>query len=526
MVRLIMPLRFLVGWALLFVGRWSFSADPLLVDILLRNGTLIDGTGRPAYVGDVGLRAGEIVAVGKFDTQSIGKTIDCTGLVVVPGFIDLHNHSDGEIVAPKTRACVNYLMQGCTTIVTGNCGSGPVDTGAYYKQMEQLGVGVNVAHLLPQGSLRREAMGLDQRDATVEELERMRVLADKAMQDGAWGMSSGLIYVPSSYANTDELVEVAKVVGKYGGIYASHIRNENLDLLTSINEALEIGKRSGCAVHVSHFKASGQDAWGLVRAGAQVIESARQKGQKVTADQYPYAASSTSLEATVIPTWARAGGEKKLLERLSNAEQRTKILNEIDRKLRLADGGARIKIARYSKNPRWAGKSIAEIATERQVPPIDIVLEITEQGGASIVNFGMDEQDVRFVMTLPWVATASDGRAFLPGSDVPHPRSYGTFSRKIGFYAQREKQLSVEQAIYSASGLPADILGLANRGRLTVGLAADVVVYDPAAYVDTATYDNPHRYSAGIRFVLVNGDLAVTDGIPTGTLSGKVLRKR
>ncbi len=502
------------------------SAEPVDVDLLLRGGSLIDGTGKPVFVGDVGIQRGKIVAVGQFEVGQVGKSLDCSGLTIVPGFIDLHNHSDFEIIAARTRACINYLTQGCTTIVTGNCGSGPVDTGAYYKQMDQLGMGVNVAHLLPQGSLRREVMGLDQREASNDEIERMRTLAEKAMQDGAGGMSSGLIYVPSSYADTNELAEIAKVVGKYGGIYASHIRNENLELLTAINEAIQIGQRSGCPVHVSHFKASGQDAWGMVRAASEIIEAARKNGHRVTADQYPYAASSTSLEASVIPTWARAGGEQKLLERLANPDQNTRIHHEIEKKLKLADGGERFKIARYAKNPAWAGRDIAAIASQRQVPPLDIVLEITKNGGASIVNFGMNEQDVRFVMTLPWVATASDGRAYVPGADVPHPRSYGTFSRKIGYYAIREKQLSLEQAIHSASGLPAEILGLTDRGKLEAGLAADIVVFDSASFIDTATYESPHRYSTGVRHVIINGDFAILDGTPTGTLSGKVLRKR
>lgn len=520
-------LRGLVAvFTLLFACSILPAADPVDADVLLKGGTIHSGRSGSGQVGDVAIRGDKIVAVGEFTPGAMGITLDCRGLLVVPGFIDLHNHSDGDIVAPRTRACVNYLTQGCTTIVTGNCGSGPVDAAAYFQNMSNHGIGVNVAHLLPQGSLRREVMGTEQRSATAEELAKMRELAEKAMQDGVWGMSSGLIYVPSSYADTNELVEIATVVGKHQGLYASHIRNEGLELLTSVNEALEIGKRAQLPVHISHFKASGKDAWGLVRAASEIIAAARKSGQKVTADQYPYAASSTSLEATVIPTWARAGGESKLLERLESSEQKTKIIAEIERKLKIADDGARIKIARYAKNPKWAGQSIAEIASAGNRPALDVVLDITKSGGASIVHFGMDEQDVRFVMTLPWVATASDGRAYVPGSDVPHPRSYGTFSRKIGYYAIQEKQLSLEQAISSATSLPAAILGLQDRGQLSAGYLADVAVLDPKEFVDVATYAAPHQYSRGVRHVLVNGEPAILNGIPTGSLSGRVLKKK
>lgn len=524
MLRLACLLFFAFATSTLLAG--EDPAAPVDADLLLAGGTVYDGSLTPGQVGDVAIRGDKIVAVGKFPAGVIGKTLDCRGLLVTPGFIDLHNHSDSQIVDRRTRACVNYLTQGCTTIVTGNCGGGPVDAGKYLRQIDEAGAGVNVAHLLPQGALRQKAVGSDQRAATPEELDQMRKLAEQAMQDGVWGMSSGLIYVPSSYADTDELVAIAKVVGKHGGIYASHIRSENLELLTAINEALEIGRRAELPVHVSHFKSSGKDAWGLVRSAAETIEQARRAGQKVTADQYPYAASSTSLEATLIPTWARAGGEKKLLARLDEPEAGANIREAISKKLKLADDGARIKIARYAKKPQWAGRSLAEIAKAQGKEALDVAIEIVRGGGAAVVNFGMSEEDVRFVMTLPWVATASDGRAYLPGGDAPHSRSYGTFSRKIGFYALKEKQVPLEQAIHSSTGLPAEILGLSDRGRLKVGAMADVAVLDPRTYIDAATYDAPHQYSRGVRHVVVNGDLAILDGTPTGVLSGRALRKK
>jgi N-acyl-D-aspartate/D-glutamate deacylase len=414
-------------------------------------------------------------------------------------------------------------MQGCTTVVTGNCGSGPVDVAEYYRKIDAAGAGTNVAHLLPQGALRDDVVGAAQRAAKPEELARMKELAAKAMREGAWGMSTGLIYVPSSYADTEELVELAKVVSEHGGIYASHIRGEGLEVLSAVNEALEIGRQAKLPVHISHFKSSGQEAWGLVRRAAENIEKARSEGQVVTADQYPYIASSTSLEATLIPTWARSGGQKELVQRLDDPEQSERIRKAIADSLSKKNDGEAVRIARYAPRQDWVGKSLAAIAQGEGREPLEIALEITRKGGAQIVNFSMSEDDVRHIMRIAWVATASDGSASLPGADRPHPRSYGTFARKIGLYSLREEVLPLAQAIRSASGLPADILGLTDRGYLRKDAFADVVVFDPKTYIDTATFDEPHRYAAGVQYVFVNGRPAVYDGTPTGALAGKAL---
>jgi N-acyl-D-aspartate/D-glutamate deacylase len=502
------------------------AAEPIDADLLLANGTLHLGDGQPPSLGDVAIRDDKIVAVGEFAIGKVKQTIDCTGLIVSPGFIDLHNHSDEPVTRKETRAVVNFLTQGCTTIVTGNCGSGPVNARSYYDKIDEFGVGVNVAHLLPQGSLRREVIGNEQRRATDDELTRMKELADKAMQDGAWGMSSGLIYVPSSYADTAELTEIAKVVASHHGIYASHIRGEGTDLLDAIGEALEIGRGAKLPVHISHFKSSGKDSWGLVRTAVDAIERARTAGQVVTADQYPYTASSTSLSATFIPAWVRSGGSKQMLARIEAGEDSQRAQAAIRKKLEVTDAGQRIQIANYAPRPEWAGRRLKEIADEEQIEPFDLILQIEKNGGAQVVNHSISEEDVRFVMQLPWVATASDGSSRIPNEEVPHPRSYGTFSRKIGHYSVREQAVPLPQAIRSSSGLPADILGLKDRGYLRPGYFADVIVWSENELIDRATFDSPHQYSDGIRYAFVNGTPVISDGDVTGALPGRALRHK
>lgn len=508
----------------LFVGDTSEAATPVTVDVLLKGGTIFDGSGNDGIVGDVAIRGERIVGVGTFPLKEAKWEIDCRGLVVGPGFIDLHTHCDGPLVRPATRANVNYLMQGCTTVVTGNCGSGSIDVAEFYDKIDAAGAGTNVAHLLPHGSLRSRVMGTAQRKATPDELAEMKRLTNKGMIDGAWGISTGLIYVPSSYADTDELVEIAKVVAAQGGIHATHIRDESTEVLEAVNEVIEIGRQAGLPTHISHFKSCGRDAWGLVRRAAEAIEMARQSGQQVTADQYPYIASSTSLDAMLIPTWARAGGRKALIAHFDDPKTAERLKAAMIVALKKREGGRAMRIASYSPRKDWVGKNIAEIAQSEGKDPLDIAIEISRNGGASIVNFSMSEEDVRHIMQIPWVATASDGRSYVPNADRPHPRSYGTFSRKIGYYAIREKILPLSQAIRSATGLPSDILGIKDRGYLKVGFYADVTVFDPNAIIDKATFDAPHQYSEGVQYVFVNGHPSIFAGIPTGALSGRALR--
>jgi N-acyl-D-amino-acid deacylase len=492
------------------------------VDVLLRGGTIHRGDGGDPMVGDLAIRDGRILAIAQKIDQPSAVTIDCQGLVVCPGFIDLHTHSDEPIIKRDTRACINYLLQGCTTSVTGNCGSGPVDVESYLKKVDAHGAGTHVIHLLPQGSLRDQVMGKSDRDPTPEEMAKMIELTDRAMQDGAYGMSTGLIYVPGTFSKTRELIEIAKVVAKHGGIYASHIRNEGTSLIESVQEAIQIGREAGSPVHISHFKASGTPNWGTLHLAAKVIDKARAEGARVTADQYPYTASSTSLGATLLPSWGREGGQKELEKRIDDPESRMRLRADIVKSL---SSTYRIQLASCNYRRDWIGKTLDQIAAIEKKEVADIVLDIERNGGASVVNFGMNEEDVRMAMKFPWVATASDGGAKVPSGTMPHPRSFGTFPRKIGYYAIAENQISLAQAIRSASGLPAEILGLKDRGTLEVSKFADIAIFEPSSFRDRATYDQPYLTPAGIKYVLVDGKFAVYDGQATGILAGKALRK-
>jgi len=527
--------------AVLFLPLSSFAeqSSPLDADVLLAGGTIIDGTGSPGSAGDVAIVGDRIVAVGRFDLGKVGRTIDCRGMIVAAGFIDLHNHSDAtvgqdsessdinkrnsrQILADKTREAACYLTQGCTTLVTGNCGGGAVDVAAYYAALDARPAGVNVAHLIPHGSLRGEVIGPTRRPPTAEELVKMQQLARAGMQAGAWGMSTGLQYVPGSFADLDELAAVAQVVGSEGGIYASHIRDEGDALLEAIDEALEIGRRARLPIHVSHLKASKQRNWGKVKAAAAMINKARDEGRRVTADQYPYDASSTSISAMLLPDEEREGGKNAVVARLDHPEQGPRLRALVAESL--AARGP-ILIARCPEHPTWIGKRISEVAQAENRSEVDVALDILRSSDDQGVSFSMHEEDVRYVMTLPWVATASDGGVKIEDGTNPHPRSFGTFPRRIGRYAIEEGVVPVEQAVRSATGLPAEILGLTDRGLLKPGTYADVVVFDPNTLRDHATFQSPFKPSTGVRFVLVNGRFAIDDGQLANTAAGRPLRK-
>jgi len=500
------------------------QVDAVDADVILANATLVDGSGAKATQGHLAIKGDRIVAVGDFTWKGAPKILDCAGLVVAPGFIDLHTHSDTPLTLPATASNLNYLTQGVTTAVTGNCGAGPVDVAAYYAKMEKLGVGSNVVHQVPHNAVREKVMGNANRDPSAKELKQMEALVDKGMRDGAWGLSTGLIYTPGTYCKTDELIALALVAHKHGGFYASHIRDEGTGIFKALEEIIAICRRAGLRVHISHIKVSGRSVWGKSADVIGFVRRARKEGLEVTADQYPYPASSTSLAAMVIPTKYRDGSAKELIKRLDDPVLGPKIRDAIQNSVELRQGGKSLRIASYAPRRDWQGKDLESIAKAEKKSIVDVVVEIQKNGGAGVVSFGMNEEDVRLFMQEAFVATASDGSSQVPAGTVPHPRSYGTFARKIGKYAIEDKVISLAQAVRSASGLPADILRLPARGYLKKGYVADIVVFDPKTFRDRATYDEPHQYSAGVRHLFVNGTPAIADGRYTGARAGRALR--
>jgi N-acyl-D-amino-acid deacylase len=493
-------------------------------DTLLRGGTIIDGTGAQPYEGNVAIHDGRIIAVGQdADSAAAKKTIECKGLIICPGFIDLHNHSDSTILKDSGRSARCYLTQGCTTLVTGNCGGGPTDVAKFYDDLDAKGTGINIATLVPQGSVREKVMGNDLRAPKPDELKKMQELADAGMQQGAWGISTGLQYIPGAFAKTDELIAVSQAVAKHNGFYASHIRDEGDTLIESIQEVIDIAKGAHLPMHVSHLKSSKKPNWGKVRAAVHLIEQAQHEGIKITADQYPYTASSTSIMAMLLPDEEREGGERATAKRLKDEATAKRLRPIITKGI---DARGPIQIASIKSKPEWVGKIITDIAKTENREPVDVALDILrDDPDAAGVNFGMDEADVRFVMTLPWVATASDGSSKIDNGTRPHPRSFGTFSRKIGRYSIQDNVLPLPAAIRSATGLPADILGMTDRGYLRKDMIADIALIDPKTFEDRATYEVPFKPSVGVRWLFLAGKTAIADGEPQEVLAGKPLRR-
>ena len=505
----------------------SVPGQGLEADYLIRGATLHDGSGKPGIVGDLAIKGDRIVAIGSFKVSGRPKVIDGAGLIVAPGFIDLHTHCDTgspAISEPAGRANLCYVMQGVTTVVTGNCGSGPLDTAAYFKTLENGKIGTNVIHQVPHNSVRQKVMGNANRLPTADELRQMEFLVEQGMKEGAFGLSTGLYYNPGTYARTDELIALSKAAAKHGGFYASHIRDEGGGVLTSINEVITIAREAKIPAHISHLKAFGPKTWGKAGEEISLIADARRQGLVVTADQYPYRASSTSIGAELVPPKFREGTHAQYLARMKDPEEGARLRAAVDQRITDLKAGPSTRIARYAPRPAWQGMTLERIAQQENKSVLDIVMDIELNGGAQIVNFSMSEEDVRLIMKQPFVATASDGSSQVPGPTVPHPRSYGTFPRKIGRFALEDGVISLEHAIRSASGLPADILRLPERGYLKPGYFADVVVFDPSSFRDQATFEKPHQYATGVRYLLINGELAMEYGKITNALAGKVIR--
>lgn len=497
-------------------------------DILIKNGKILDGTGNSWFHGDLAIQNGKIAAIGKLANWTAQKTIDATGLMVAPGFIDVHTHIEGD--ERKNPTADNFIYDGVTTVVTGNCGLSQVSIGTYFNLLDSLRISINVASLIGHNDVRKVAMGSANRDPTEEEMKKMESIVEQAMKDGALGLSTGLIYIPGTYSKTEEIVRLAKIASKYNGVYASHMRDEGDSVVQAIEEAMHIGREAKMPVEISHFKLSGQQNWGRSKETIPMIIQARKEGLDVTIDQYPYTASSTSL-STLLPDWVLADGQDSIKVRLERPEIRKEVANYMLKKLkkRKLKNFSYPVVASFGADSSYKGKSIEEVnllkgRKHKAAEEAITIMDMMEQGGAGMIFHGMSDADVNAIMQYPFNMFASDASIRIYGSGNPHPRGYGTNARVLGKYVRDEKVITLEEAIRRMTSLPAQKFQLKNRGILREGFAADIVVFDEKKVQDLSTYEKPHQYTTGFQYVLVNGQLTVDEGKHTGVRGGTTLR--
>lgn len=496
-------------------------------DLIIINGRVMDGSGNPWFRADIGIANGRIAALGRLDRARAARVIDAGDRYVTPGFIDVHTHAGPGLAREGLRQAQPLLAQGVTTIVANPDGGGPIDLAKQRADLERGGTGVNVLLLIGHGSVRSAAMGgAVNRKPSEDEMGRMEEMVRAAMRDGAYGLSSGIYYVPGSFATTDEIIALARVAGESGGLYTSHIRDEgnyNVGVVASVQEVIRVAEEAGVIGIVTHMKALGPDSWGLSVACTTRIDQARARGVQVFADQYPYEASSTSLVAALLP--GQEGGREALVKRIADPATRMTLAAMVRENFRRRGGPASLVIAFYAPDRTLEGKSVAEIAAARGAAPEDAVLDLVARGDAGIVSFNMSEADIAHIMRQPYTMTSSDGDLVPMGSGRPHPRNNGAFARKLAVYVRERGVVSLESAIRSATSLSATVFGLSDRGVIRPGAWADLAIFDLKEVRDRATYLDPHQLATGMTYVLVNGQVAVEDGKFTGAMAGSVLRK-
>ena len=500
------------------------SSQPATYDLLIRNGRVLDGTGNPWLTADLGIAGDRIVALGRLDGAAAARTIDASGLTVTPGFIDVHSHASTGL-AGALKEGRQLIAQGLTTVVLNPDGGGPVDVGGQRSTYERGGIGVNVALYTPHGSIRREVLGMADRAPTAAELDRMIALARTGMQAGAIGLSSGLYYAPGSYAKLDEVIALAKVAAEFGGVYESHIRDEadyTIGVVAAVDEVIRVSEEAKLPGIVAHMKALGPGTWGLSRPMVAHIQAARDRGIPVYADQYPYDASSTGLEAALVPRWAEVGGTAELRKRIDGADH-ARLVTEMTANLARRGGAKTLVIARYEPDPSLEGKSLEEVAAGMRLSPVEAAVSMIMKGGASVVSFNMSEPDIEHIMRQPFTMTCTDGDLVPFGSGKPHPRGNGAFARKLRVYVTERGVVDLPFAIRSMTSLPASVLGMKDRGVLRANAYADVLVLDPTKVRDAATYQEPHQLAEGIAYAIVNGVVVRDAGVFTGKLPGRVI---
>jgi dihydroorotase/N-acyl-D-amino-acid deacylase len=498
-------------------------------DLLVRNGRIIDGTGSPWYRGDVAVRGDTIARIAPRIDAPAARVIDAGGKVVAPGFIDLHTHARRGIFQVPTAD--NYVRQGVTTIMEGPDGSSPLPIKPFLDRVAATRITPNFGLFVGQGSVRQDVIGSVNRKATDPEIEKMRGLVRQGMLDGAFGLSSGLFYVPGTFTPTAEVIELAKVAGQMGGIYISHMRDEATGILASVKETIEIGEKGGLPTQVTHHKIIGTANWGKSVETLKMIDEARARGIDATIDEYPYTASSTSIQAALMPAYALEGGRDEILKKLRNQSLRNELKKETSRLIAEERGGGNpnnVQLARCDWDHSLDGKRLGDVTRGRGLEPTidnaaETVFWIVEQGGCSGIFHAIDEQDLQRILRHPATMIGSDGEVPIFGEANPHPRSYGTFVRVLGRYVRDLKTITLEDAVHKMSAFPAQRIGLADRGVLREGLKADIAIFDPATVADRATFEQPHQYAVGVAQVIVNGQVAFDNEKMTAARPGRIL---
>jgi len=504
------------------LGMMPQGGEPF--DVIIRGGSVLDGTGNPWMYADLGIRAGRIVGMGNLKDARAARILDATGLLVTPGFIDVHSHA-GPGLSGNLRHAQPLLAQGITTAVVNPDGEGPVDIAAQRAIYQRNGIGVNAALLVPHGAVRQAVLGMADRDPTQSELAQMVQRVKDGMKAGAIGLSSGLYYAPGSYSKTEEVVAMARAAAEGGGVYTSHIRDEadySIGVVAAVQEVIRIAEEAQLPGIVSHMKALGKASWGLSMALTTRIDLARARGVQVYADQYPYEASGTGFGGALVPRWAQVGGDEELLKRIRGPE-RARVASDITTNIGRRGGPGSLVISRFEPDPSIEGKSLADLSESMKKSATEVVLDLIQRADASLVSFNMFEKDIEHIMRQDYTMTCTDGDLVPMGEGKPHPRAYGAFPRKLRVYVRERGIIDWPFAIRSMTSLPASVFGMKDRGLLRLNAWADILVFDRDKVRDLATYTDPHQLSQGIVHILVNGDVVMDGGNFTGKFPGKIV---